>query len=268
MAEYSYCVNANHIPQELLCDTDRYIGNNATTIAVDTNANVSSKTQSPESSDLATPKLCNRVDNTTDLDIVRSNNRNFDRLQYEINILDINKNNPGIKIDISEDPVSGLGSVENSVNNRENGKVRFGLNSYEEYDASPDSEKTILDDNVLKMEDSVFKEELLTKAKSESNLDSYGMSVTKLRKISPSGLTSPSSTTSLSADIKSVCRRKHSSGSDVGRRSRPVSEEIFASEDEVTEEELPPCDCDECLFNPVEERPKPPPEDRKMVKKV
>ena len=269
MAEYSYCVNSNHIPQELLCDTDHYFGNNSTTtIAVDNNANVTPKTQSLENGDLTTPRLCNKVDNTTDLDIDRSNNRIFDRLQNEINILDINKNKPGIKIDISED--SDLGSGENSVNSAgEGGKVRFGLNSYEEYDASPDSEKTILDDNTLKMEDNVFKQEFLTKAKSESQLDNYYLtSVSKVRKISPSGLTSPSSTTSLSADLKSVCRRKHSSGSDTGRRSQPVSEEIFGIDDEVSEDELPPCDCDECLFNPVEERPKPPPEERMMTKKV
>ena len=268
MAEYSYCVNTNHIPQEL-CDTDRYIGNNATAIGVDTKTNVSPKTQSPENSDLCAPGLCNRVDNTTDLDIDRSNNRISDRLQYEFNILDINKNNPGIKIAISEDPCQD--TVENCAKAGENGKVTFGLNSNEESDISPDSEKTILDENTLKMDDNVFKDDLLTKAKSDTHLDSFVTSVTKVRKLSPSSLASPSSTASLSADvnaIKSVCRRKHSSGSDVGRRSRPVSEEIFGSEDEVTDEELPPCDCDECLFNPVEERPKPPPEERKLVRKV
>lgn len=265
MAKYSCCVDKNQLTQEMY-DTDHFIGNNHTTMVINTQNNVSPKIRSEEITDLDTPVPCNRVDNTVDLDQERSNNEISDRLQIDFNLLDINKNSPGIKIDISEDCAAG--TVDHNDGNE---KVTFGLHPDEESDISPESEETIIDDSTLKMDENVFREEALTKAKSDTHLDNYVSSKnSKVRKLSPGDLASPSSTSNLGAGINSGlrCRRKHSSGSDVGSKSGLPSEEIFSSEDEITDEEQPPCDCDECLFNPVEERPKPPPEERKVARKV
>ena len=261
MAEYNHCVDKNCTTQEL-CDTEHFIGNNRSTIASDTKTEQYSEIQSKEMIDLDTPRLCNILDNTGDLDHNRPNNGIFDRLGCDLGKLDINKNSTGIKINVSEDPRLGDGGCDNSL-------VTFGLGVSEGSETGSVTDSTVLVENLLKMEDSVFKEDSLCKAKSDTHLDNYVSSLTKVRKLSPGELTSPSSTTNLGADVVQLrCRRKTSSGSDAGRRSRPVSEEIFSTEDESDGSEPPPCDCDECLFGGEQDIPKPPPEERKLVRKV
>ena len=257
-----FCMDQNCVIEDV-CDTKRFIGH-----SIDTRPKQYSEIQSAEISDLVTPVVCHN-DRIGDTNIDRQNNEISVRLTADLHALDINQNSPEIKISISEE--EGEIAAADNVNSADTANVIFGLDELNENSGEVDS--IVLNESTLNMEDCVFKEETLAKAKSDTHLDNYVSTVAKVRKLSPGDLTSASSTNNLRADISDKvplrCRRRNTSGSDTGRRSRPISEEISGSEDEVLEDgEFPPCDCDECLFNVEQDRPKPPPQERKMVRKV
>ena len=248
----SFCVDQNCTIEDV-CDTDRFIGH-----SIDTRPKQYSEIQLPEISDLTTPGLCNK-DSRGDISLDRLNNEISVRLACDLNLLDINQNSPRVMINESEE--GELPAVHN-VNNVKTANVLFNHNELKESsNINVDIAKAVPNESQLKMEDCVFKEETLAKAKSDTHLDNYAASQIKVRKLSPNDLASPSSTNSIRSDVSCKvplgCRRRNASGNDTG------------SEDEVLEEgEFPPCDCDECLFGAEQDQPKPPPEERKFVRKV